>query len=102
MYTAEEAEQIARDYIRNAPTFSFGGIPRSLTVTSVEPLECTGCFEVTVEFSCRFPGYGVRDIYFLVQKATPHVARVRVEKGEVTQAIIDELWDEMAQESILE
>ncbi|KYK33438.1 MAG: hypothetical protein HXS48_25850 [Theionarchaea archaeon] len=102
VYTEEEAVQIAEDYIRNAPTFKYDGIRRTLAVTGVEPLECEGCFEVTVEFSSKYPGYGIRDPYFLIQKVTPHIAKVRVERGEVTQAILDEIWDEMAQESIVE
>ncbi|KYK38788.1 MAG: hypothetical protein HXS46_14935 [Theionarchaea archaeon] len=102
VYTAEEAEETAVEYIRNAPTFHFDGIEKSLEATNVESLDCTGCFEVTVEFDCRNEGFGDRSGLFLKSRFVHHTAKVRVEKGEVTQAIIDEIWDEMAQEGILE
>lgn len=102
VYTEEEAKQTAVDYLIKAPTFAFDGIQRSLTVTGVEPQDCQGCFEVTIEFDCLYPGFGKRSPYFLIHRVTHHVAKIRVEKGEVTRAIIDEIWDEMAQESIVE
>jgi hypothetical protein len=101
-YTAEEAQQRAVEYIKNAPTFTFDGIARTLQVTQVEPLDCKGCFEVTIKFTSGYPGFGARSAYFRVKRLTPHTAKVRVEKGQVTQVIIDGIWDEMKQESIVE
>ena len=102
VYTAEEAEQVAVEFIKKAPTFQFDGIPRSLKAMYVEPLDCEGCFEVTVEFNCLGVGFGNRGGLLVNQQLTQHVAKVRVEKGEVTQAIIDEIWDEIAQKAITE
>lgn len=101
VHTAEEAQQIAADYIKNAPTYMFDGIPKTFKVTSVEPADCEGCFEVIIEFDSAYPGYGTRSVYFLIRKISHHTARVRVEKGQVTEAILDDLWDEMAQESLV-
>lgn len=100
VYTADEAQQIATDFITNAPTFNFDGSPNSLEVTKVEALDCTGCFEVTLRFVCENQGFGDRSAYFLVAKPTPHIAKVSVEKGKVTRAVIDGIWDEMTQTSI--
>ncbi len=102
VYTAEEAKETAVEYIRNAPTFQFDGIPRSLKAMYAEPLDCEGCFEVAVEFDCLGVGFGNRGGLLVSQQLTQHVAKVRVEKGEVTQAIIDEIWDEMAQKAVTE
>ena len=101
-HTAEEAQEIAVEYITTAPTFTFDGIPQTLEVTRVEPLNCESCYEVTIKFSSGYPGFGARSAYFLVRRITPHTAKVRVEKGQVTRAIIDGIWDEMKQESIVE
>jgi hypothetical protein len=100
VHTEEEARQIAADYIRNAPTYSFDGFPDALEATKVEPLECDGCFEVTVKFACKSQGFGDRSAYFLISKLSLHTAIVRVEKGKVTSVIIDGIWDEMAQKAI--
>ena len=100
VHTEEEAEQIAYDYIRKAPTFSFDGVSKSLQITDVTPLESEGCYEVRLQFDCYNEGFGNRSDVFLVFRMTHHTARVRVEKGKVTRAIIDGIWDEMAQESI--
>ncbi len=102
MYTEKEAEQVAVDYIKNAPTFKFDGVMQSLEVTQTTLLDCTGCFEVTVEFNCLNEGYGDRKEIFIIPKITHHTAKVRVEKGKVTQATIDDTWDEMAQKPITE
>ncbi len=100
VYTEEDAQNIAADYIKNAPTFTFDGIEKTLQATSVKTLDCKGCFEVTVQFSCRNVGFGNRSSTFLTAKTNSHTATVRVEKGKVTQAIIDGIWDEMTQKSI--
>lgn len=100
VYTEEDAQNIAVDYIKNAPTFAFDGVEKTLQVTSVKPLDCKGCFEVTVQFSCKNVGFGNRSNAFLTAKTSSHTAAVRVEKGKVTQAIIDGIWDEMAQKSV--
>ncbi|MBU7018544.1 MAG: hypothetical protein HXS44_13620 [Theionarchaea archaeon] len=100
-YTAEEAQQVAADYIKRAPTYTFDGIAGTFQVSQVEPLDCKGCFEVTIKFTSGYPGFGARSAYFLVRRLTPHTAKVRVEKGQVTQAIIDDIWDEMKQQSIV-
>lgn len=102
VYTEKEAEQAAVDYIENAPTFKFDGAVQSLEATQIIPLDCTGCFEVTVEFNCMNEGYGDRKGLLVIPKITHHVAQVRVEKGEITQATIDDTWDEMAQKPITE
>lgn len=102
VYTEEKAEQAASKYIENAPTFRFDGIPQSLKVTNVEHLDCEGCFEVTIEFNCMGAGFGDRAGLLVIPQLTHHLAKVRVEKGKITQAIIDEVWDEMAQEAVTE
>lgn len=101
-YTAEEAQQVAVDYIKSAPTYTFDGIAKTFQVSQVEPLDCKGCFEVTIKFTSGYPGFGARSAYFLVKRLTPHTVKVRVEKAQVTRAIIDGIWDEIKQESIVE
>lgn len=99
-YTEEDARHDALEFITNAPTFSFDGIKKTLTIASIEPTDCQGCYTVTVQFTCRNTGYGKRASLFVVNRPTEHVALIHIEQGEITRAIIDNQWDELNQKSI--
>ena len=100
VYTEDEAKEIAEDFIKNSPTFKFDGINKTIEITDVDALDCEGCFMVTITFTCAYSGFGDRSGLFLVSRLTSHTARVQVEKGKVTQATIDGIWDEINQKSI--
>jgi hypothetical protein len=100
VYTEDEAKEIAEDFIKNSPTFKFDGVSKTIKITDVDALDCEGCFMVTVTFTCAYTGFGDRSGLFLVSRLTSHTARVQVEKGKVTQATIDGIWDEINQKSI--
>jgi hypothetical protein len=102
VYTEEDARDDALDFIENAPTFSYDGVKKSLIVIDSESAECKGCFVVTVQFTCRNAGYGNRSSFFLIHRPTDHVAVIHLQEGEITRAIIDNLWDELNQKSITE
>jgi hypothetical protein len=102
VYTEEDARNDALDFIRNAPTFSYDGVKKSLMVVDSEPAECEGCYVVTVQFTCRNRGFGDRASLFLIHQPTDHVAVIHLQEGEITRAIIDDLWDELNQKSITE
>ncbi|MBU7032585.1 MAG: hypothetical protein HXS53_08640 [Theionarchaea archaeon] len=100
VYTAEDAEKDALEFIQKAPTFSFDGIRKTLQITAIEPSGCDGCFTVTVKFTCRSAGYGNRTSLFLVSRPTEHMALIHIQRGTITQALIDNQWDELNQKSV--
>lgn len=99
-YTEEEAIAAALNYLRNCPTFRFDGIPESVKVVGVETLRSPWTWEVSIAFDCRHAGYGDRTGKILAQVISPHLIRVVVRKGVIVSAIIDGVWDELAQKLI--
>ena len=97
----DRAVQLARDFIIQAPTFGFDGIPETFNVTKVSILESFPLqYDITIYFGSRHAGYGDRTGQVLAQVITPHTAVVRVIEDEVVSAILDGQWDEVNQEPI--
>lgn len=102
----EKAFQVARDFVRNDPTFRFDGIEE--TLKHIETLErCPYCHLRNIEthsfvftFDSRHPGYGDRTGQVLVTVITTHTANVTVYEDEVILAIMDGIWDMINQEMI--
>jgi len=63
-------------------------------------LKCPYCWEFAYQFDCRQPGYGNRTGLIVAQVITPHTARVVVQEGKVTLAVMDGIWDMMGQKAI--
>ena len=49
----EESLSIAREYIKNCPTFKFDGIEESLKHTSTLTLRCPSCWQFEFQFESR-------------------------------------------------
>jgi hypothetical protein len=93
--------ELAIDFVRNASTFAFDGIDDSLTVEGVMILESFPVqYVVTINFESLHGGYGDRTGEILTQAITPHTIIVTVVDGQITSAIIDDVWDEINQETI--
>lgn len=96
--TVEEAEELALEWLRAAPTYSFDGIEESMIVTETLIAESYPVqYFVIINFSCTQAGYGDRTGQMLAQVITEHSARIVVSNGEVRSAIIDDIWDEYMQ-----
>ena len=95
----EEAETlIAKHFILNAPTYAFDGIDGTLRVVETMSLESWPVqYIVVLSFESSHAGYGDRTGEVLAQVVTTHVATVKVVNGEVVQAIIDDIWNELDQ-----
>jgi hypothetical protein len=93
------AVERAIEFLRNSPTFRFDGMPESIRVETAERL---GPFSwrITIAFVCRHSGYGDRTGKVLLQVLTPHRIRIEIERGTIISAIVDEMWDELAQTPI--
>ena len=90
-----EAEEIAMEWLRTAPTFSFDGIEDSIRVIDKVILESyPEQYVITISFQCAHPGYGDRSDMILAQVITEHTAVVVVVENTVQSAVIDGEWDE--------
>ncbi|MGM0439358.1 MAG: GerMN domain-containing protein [Patescibacteria group bacterium] len=99
-YTAEEAQEISENWIREeAPTFTERGGEALTHINTEEVEEFT--FEVTFDFESSFAGYGiVEEDEMAAQVITPHTILVTVEEGEVVNAVTDEMFDEINGEEL--
>jgi hypothetical protein len=94
----EEASKIATDFIRVSPTYIFDGIEGSMNVSSTvlaQTFAPPSFWIVTVEFDCRYSGYGDRTQQMAHESIQHHIAVVHVTGGLVTAAVIDGVWDEL-------
>ena len=96
--TIEESFKTAEDFILNKPTYSFDG--RDLNHVQTSPLRCPYCWEFVFNFTSTHGGYGDRTGKIVTQVITPHTAKVVVNRGRITSAILDEKWDMIDQKLI--
>ena len=97
--SSEEAViPIAVNYVKTSPTYSFDGVPESVVVKDMVVFESYPLqYGVVVEFDCLHSGYGDREGKVLLQVITNHTARIRVSKGVVVYAVLDDYWDMILQ-----
>ena len=93
-----ETEEIALNWLRDAPTYSFDGIDGSMRIVDSIVMESyPEQYVITITFECTHAGYGDRTNEILAQVITEHTAIVKVVSGEVESAVIDGVWDELNQ-----
>ena len=94
----EAALQIAKHFIMNAPTYAFDGIDGTLLLIETTSLESWPVqYIIVFSFESSHAGYGDRSGEMVAQVVTTHVVTVKVVNGEVVQAVIDDVWDELEQ-----
>lgn len=99
-FTEDGNALIASNFVQNEATYKFDGIPETFKLTGKTPLNCTLCNEFHFEYQSRNSGYGDRKGAVVAPVITAHKAKVVVESGAVTSAILDEIWDMKAQKLI--
>lgn len=95
-----EARSMAEAFVRSSPTYSFDGMELRHKETLADVAGCENCWTFVFEFQSRQAGYGDRTGQMLAQVITPHTARVRVENGKITSAVLDGRWDMREQEML--
>ena len=96
----EKYENVAREFVKGSPTFSFDGIEQTLKLKNFTKLDCKDCWEFWYEFECRQAGYGNRSGQLLAQVITKHVAKIVIKGGKIVEAVLDNTWDELNQRFI--
>lgn len=98
----EDVQEIALNFLRNAPTFGFDGIEGSMEVVDIIIAESYPIqYFITIRFDCSQAGYGDRTNMMLAQVITTHEARVTVVEGHIINAILDNQWDELIQHEVV-
>ena len=97
-YTREGNALIASNFVKNEATYKFDGIPETFRLTGAVPLECQGCWEFHFEYQSRNSGYGDRKDAVVAPVLTNHSARIVMERGTVTLAVLDGTWDMKTQQ----
>ncbi len=108
--TEEGSRELAEQFVRSSSTFVFDGMEESLEFIKAEDIvveheqdnsgklfQMQG-WEFTFRFESRHAGYGDRTGQVLAQVITPHEAVITVKQGEVSSAIMDEVWDMINQQ----
>ncbi len=99
-YTKEGNALIATTFIKNEATYKFDGIPESFKLTDTVPLKCMYCWEFHFEYQGRNSGYGDRTNAVVNPVITNHTAVIAMEKGTITSAVLDNIWDMKVQKLI--
>lgn len=97
-YTEEDSLRTAQKFVLDSPTYKYDG--GDLKHIGTEPLKCPYCWQFTFTFTSTHAGYGDRSGQMVAQVITSHTAKVIVEKGKVTHAVLDDDWDIIGQEMI--
>lgn len=99
---SERAVDLAREFLIQAPTFKFDGIPETVNIKETRSLESFPVqYIVVIEFDSRHAGYGDRTDQILDQVITNHLAEIKVVSDNVIQAVIDDEWDELKQDEVV-
>ncbi len=96
----EQALSSAKTTMEQDSTFRFDGIKESLKLAGEKSLDDGKTWEFTYAFESRYPGFGDRAGKIMAAVITPHKARIVVKGGTITEAVIDEQWDILAQRMI--
>ncbi len=95
----DAAVEIAVDFVRRSPTFSFDGMAGTIAVVETRIMESYPIqYVIIIEFDSSHAGYGDRTGQILAQVITHHTAGIKVVNGEVVAAILDDVWDMVDQE----
>jgi len=92
-WSEEQSEEIAEHFLQSSPTFASRGIEDSLKLLATTPLDEPFSWQFDYEFQCQYPGYGRLGSEPTPPDITRHKARIVVQEGEVTYAVLDEEWD---------
>ena len=103
--TLDRAQELAEDFVRDSPTFTYDGIAESLEPVS----RCPKCSLIILEFDSAHAGYGDRTGQVLPEQITHHQVQIYFYTSfangsdseiEIVDAVMDLKWDMIKQEPI--
>jgi len=97
-YTREGNALIATNFVKSEATYKSDGIPETFKLVETNRTD-TYRWEFVFEYQSRNSGYGFRTATDGV--LTNHSARIAMEKGAITSAVLDDKWDMEAQKSLV-
>lgn len=100
LMTRETSEQIARDFVKSSPTFTYDGIEDTFSLTGSRKTTGRYGWIFVFEFDSRQAGYGDRTGQVLAQVITPHQAVITLKQHRITAAVMDERWDMRQQKAV--
>lgn len=101
LFTEEKSKEVAREFTKNSPTYSFDGYNLEYKETLYpEIADCPNCWTFVFKFTSSHGGYGDRTGKMLTQVITPHEAHITVKDGKVTSAVLDLEWDMLKQKTL--
>lgn len=92
-YTKEGNALLATNFVKNEATYKFDGMPQTFKLTGTAQLQCAYCWGFTFEYQSRNSGYGDRKDAAVNTVITNHTAAISMEKGDITSAVLDGVWD---------
>ncbi len=96
-YTEEHAIDIAENFLKKSPTYSFDGIEETIEFVKVDTIRMPNTWLATFKFDSRQSGYGDRTGEILLQVITEHTMAIMVSNGEVISAVTDDVFDELTE-----
>ena len=99
-FSLEDSRSTAEEYLKSSPTFAFDGMEDTVELVGNWTMRCPYCWAFEFEFQCSHAGYGDRTGQVVAQVITAHTAWIAVHRGEVVQAVMDEVWDMMEQKMV--
>ncbi len=101
VYTEDTASKIAMGFLEDGPTYGWDGVDDSIHVIDVvKTSNMEPEWVVTLGFTSSHAGYGDRSGQAVATVMTDHVIEVTVMEDAVTSAVIDDIWDEIAETMI--
>ncbi len=97
-YTKEGNALIATNFIKNEATYKFDGIPETFKLIGTNRTDKYR-WEFVFDYQSGNSGYGLRASSDGVM--TNHSARIVMEKGTITSAVLDDKWDMKNQKLIV-
>jgi hypothetical protein len=98
--TRDKSQKIAEDFLLRCPTFQFDGIYDSIKLSVVDVMPRLHCWKFTFTFNCRQSGYGNRNGQNLLPIPEQHRISITIENGNIAAATIDDIWDEIKQQTL--
>jgi hypothetical protein len=96
-HSSQKIINIAKQFIKTSPTFSYDGISDTLELEITSLDNSDSKFLVEGKFKTPHNGYGNRTKMDLSEDITLHIIEIVIIEDKIISAVIDDQWDELNQ-----